>query len=108
MWTPLQSDRLSVGMMVGYGLSNSGNRFGDGSVDDVLFGPVWRWDGGSWWARVSPYLGLRRRGFNIDAAAMFYASIGGPPLLEFGWQPLPHLELGLRASPAPLRIGYVW
>jgi hypothetical protein len=108
-WTPLAAGPHSFGPLLGYYQVTSTNRFGLGTTNSLLVGVVYQWEEGAWWTRVSPYIGLNVLPYmSVSPAIALLGSFGGPPLFEVGWRPVPHLELALRTSFAPLRVGFVW
>jgi hypothetical protein len=107
-WTPLAAGPHSFGPLLGYYQVTSNTRAGLGTANSMLVGVVWQWEEGAWWTRVSPYIGVNVPAMSVSPAIALLGSYGGPPLFEVGWRPVPHLELALRTSFAPLRVGYVW
>jgi hypothetical protein len=107
-WLPIGGGSHSFGLLAGYYNAYTSTRAGLGNSNSLLVGPVYQCEEGAWWFRLSPYIGWNLEGQAIAPALMLIGSIAGPSFAEIGWRPWPHVELGLRTSLAPLRIGYVW
>jgi hypothetical protein len=74
-------------------------------MPNALLGLAYEWSGPGWWMRVSPHIGLGHNQ-SWQWSPPFRSLFAGPPLAEVGWQPVKHLEVGLRLSLTPIRVGF--
>jgi hypothetical protein len=116
-WTPWTTrDGTRFGVLAGYNQSyrlfpgpgvppEPGRPDPGWEMPSVLIGMAYEWAGPGWWLRVSPHVAV---GYDQSWQLLptFRSLHAGPPLAEFGWQPVEHLELGLRLSLTPVRVGF--
>jgi hypothetical protein len=116
-WTPWRtSDGARFGVLAGYTQSSSffpgpppiptpDNPHPGLEMPSILLGFVYEWSGPDWWIRVAPHVGI---GYDQSWqwSPPIRSLLAGPPLAEFGWRPVAHMELGLRLSLTPVRVGF--
>lgn len=116
-WTPWRTSHGNqFGVLVGYNQSyrlfpgpdvppEPGRPDPGWELPAMLIGFAYEWSGPHWWLRLSPHLAI---GYDQywQWSPTVRSFIAGPPLAEVGWQPVEHVEVGLRLSLTPVRIGF--
>jgi hypothetical protein len=104
----------SLGLLAGYSQSVNGYP-GPGPTSPVpwdpalaLLGVSYAWTDSSFWLRTSPHLLWIPTTGQVSPPQLIPSLLTGPPLLEIGWRPLEHLEVGLRLAVTIVRVSWVF
>ena len=115
-WAPWSADGHTVGLLAGYNQSYAlypkpamvpppGSPDPNWEEPALLAGVYYEWSARSWWLRLSPHLAWSFSPY-VSAGHTLRSAFVGPAFVEAGWQPVEHVEVGLRLSLAPLWIAY--
>lgn len=116
-WTPWKTrDGTRFGVLTGYNQSyrlfpgpdvppSPGRPDPGWELPSVLIGMAYEWSGPAWWLRVSPHIAVSYDQ-SWQVLPTYRSLLAGPPLAEVGWRPVEHVELGLRLSLTPVRVGF--